>query len=114
LTAEWRLRGKEPVDAEAAEVEPQPKRQRTAVDFLGVGDLFRDLEETTPAKPKKENELSRFRDTPPSLQGDDFNPLVWWKERAELFPVLSGIAWSTFGVRPTSANVERFSAPHAG
>ena len=39
---------------------------------------------------------------------EGFDTLGWWRERQEQFPILSGIARSVLGARPTSAAVERF------
>ena len=37
----------------------------------------------------------------------NFSVLGWWKENEQLFPIMSGLAQTILGCRPTSANVER-------
>jgi len=62
-------------------------------------------------RPRKENELSRYRDTlfkrDKDKEHDPHLPLLWWKERQEIFPTLAQLARSVLGARPTSASVER-------
>jgi hypothetical protein len=113
LNAAWKERSdtdaSEPVEPEAVEAAPAPKKRRAGqADFLEEFDFFGDVEEPSPTQPaRRETELTQFRALPAVPNSPGFSVLKWWKEHAEQFPKLSGLVRSVLGARATSANVER-------
>ena len=70
-------------------------------------DFFGQVAQATVNKHIDKTDFGKYIAMPQVVGKSNFSVLGWWKENEQLFPIMSGLARTILGSRPTSANVER-------
>ena len=85
---------------------PVKKRQRFSYLSKVIEDKLRQGKEKAAKQPPGEQELERYMESMPSL-GDDDDPLAFWVEQKDFYPLLSALAVDIMSIPGSSAPVER-------
>ena len=88
------------------EESPVKKRQRFSYLSKVLEEKLRQGKEKAAREPHGKQELERYLDSVPSL-GDDDDPLVFWVEQKDAYPLLSTLAADIMCAPASSAAVER-------
>jgi hypothetical protein len=89
------------MDLEPDEIAPPPRKPLSLGDFVGKT-------ASAPAPVARKDEVDEFIQEPEiPVEGDDSDPLAWWRKNSKRFPKLSVLARKYLGTPATAAPCER-------